>query len=140
MLRGWSRTLERNRFCIQVFVVTPLAMVCASYGNFVSMLVLFLVGFWPFPYRARWSAEGLHVSWLLVRECLPLADIESARLRTNFRYLLFRHELVLEIALGGGRRALLLAAPDTLEMFHAEITTALGLRAGFTSSDLTLVP
>jgi hypothetical protein len=124
-LRGWSRSFERNRFVTHVFVSTPLAL-CAAQVNFVCWVIVFFVGFWAFPYRARWTGEELEVSWLLVREALRLQDVESARLRTDFRrWLLYRPRLVLEIALRGGRHAVLVAPQHVLEMFHSEITDGL---------------
>jgi len=129
ILWGWSRTFERDRFCIQVFIATPVSVACAVYGGFVWMLIAFFVGFWPFPYRARWTAEGLEVSWLFVRECLRVADIESARLRTGVRHLpFFRRRTALEIELAGGKRAVVVAPEDTLETFHSQITAALRVK------------
>jgi hypothetical protein len=124
-LPGWSRSFERNRFATQVFVSTPLAL-CAAQINFVFWVIVFFVGFWAFPYRVRWTGEELEVSWLFVREVLHLRDVESVRLRTDFRHLLlFRQRLVLEIALRGGRHAIMVAPHRVLETFHAEITAGL---------------
>lgn len=124
-LRGWSRSFERNRFVTQVLVSTPLAL-CAAQINFVCWAVVFFVGFWGFPYRVRWTGDELEVSWLFVREALHLRDVESARLRTDFRHWLFlRPRLVLEIALRGGRHAIMVAPQHVLETFHSEITAGL---------------
>jgi hypothetical protein len=126
LLRGWSRTFERNRLVVQVGLVTPLVVASAACGYGVVSLVVFFIGFWPFPYRARWTAEGLEVSWLLVRECLRFADIRSASLHGNVRYLLlFRHELVLQLELTEGRRAALVATPRAVRALYSEITAAL---------------
>jgi hypothetical protein len=125
-LRGWSRSFERKRFLTHVFVSTPLAL-CAAQINFVCWVIVFFVGFWAFPYRVRWTGETLEVSWLFVRESLHLRDIESARLREDFRHLLlFRPRLVLDIALCGGRHAIIVAPQRLLETFHSELTAELG--------------
>jgi hypothetical protein len=75
----------------------------------------------------RWRGETLEVSWFVVRESLHFRDVECARPREDFRYLLiFRPQLVLDIGLCGGGHAILVALPRTLETFHSEITAALG--------------
>ena len=128
LLLGWSRSFECKRFATYVLVSTPLAW-CAAQINFVCWLVVFVVAFWPFPYRVRWTGEELEVSWLFVREALHLRDMESARLRTDFRHLrLFRRRLVLDIALHGGRHAIMVAPQHILETFHSEITAGLSVK------------
>ncbi len=127
-LQGWSRSFERKRFMTHVLVSTPLAL-CAAQINLVCWVIVFFVGFWAFPYRVRWTGEELEVSWLFVREALHLRDIESARLRTDFRHLLIlRQRLVLEIALRGGRHAIMVAPQRILETFHSEITAELTVK------------
>jgi hypothetical protein len=77
----------------------------------------------------RWTGDALEVSWLFVREALHLRDIESARLRTDFRYLLiFRQRLVLELAFRDGRHAMMVAPQRTLETFYSEIMAALTVK------------
>ena len=65
LLRAWSRSFERNRFVAHVFVSTPLAL-CAAQINFVCWVIVFFVGFWAFPYRARWTGEELEVTAALM--------------------------------------------------------------------------
>ena len=125
LLHGWNRSFECKRLAVHLLVATPLTL-CAAQVNFLCWPIVFFVAFWPFPYRVRWTGEQLEVSWLFARAALRLRDIESARLRTDFRHLrLFRRRLVLDIALHGGRHAILVAPPRVLEMFHSDITAAL---------------
>lgn len=136
IVAGWSRTFELRRFCMQVLVVTPLSAALASCGHSVWMLITFVVGFWPFPYHARWSPQGLDVSWLFVRERLNIASITRADIRSGFRHLwIFRYGLVLDIELTGGRRAVIAAAPHALRWLHSEITTALATRSAHQPED-----
>jgi hypothetical protein len=124
LLRGWSRSFERKRLVTHLFVSTPLSL-CAAQINLVCWVVVFFLGFWAFPYRVRWTGNELEVSWLFVREALHLGEVERARLRTDFRHWLLRPRLVLEIALRGGRHAIMVAPQRVLETFHAEITAGL---------------
>ncbi|HYO97805.1 MAG TPA: hypothetical protein VER33_25030 [Polyangiaceae bacterium] len=129
MLRGWSRAFERHRLLVHVGIVTPLVALCAASGYGVWSLIAFFIGFWPFPHRARWTGEGLDISWLFLRECLRLADLRRASLHTNVRYLLlFRYELVLELELANGKRAALVAPPHAVRRLHSEISAALAAR------------
>lgn len=126
LLPCWSRWCERNRFIAQVIVTGPLAIACTQYLNFVVMLVVVIVGSWPVPYRARWIPEGLEVWWLFVRERLPVADVESVRLRTNARYCFFvRYARALELEFTDGRRAIIVAPDVLLGTLHGEFAAAL---------------
>lgn len=123
ILAGWSRTFERNRLLFHALVIGPLAAACMAYGHFI-WLAVFFIGFWPFPYRARCTAQGLEVSWLFVRETLRFAEIESLCLGKGFRHLLvFRYESALEIALGGGRRATIVKPHGPIDPLLAHADT-----------------
>jgi hypothetical protein len=129
-LWGWSRSFERKRFMMHLFISTPLVL-CAAQINWVCWVIVFFAAFWPFPYRVRWTGDALEVSWLFVREALHLRDIESARLLTDFRHLLIlRQRLVLEIALRDGRQAIMVAPRHSLETFRSEITAGLTVKRG----------
>ncbi|HEY6726617.1 MAG TPA: hypothetical protein VI197_21430 [Polyangiaceae bacterium] len=83
------------------------------------------MGSWPVPYRARWTAEGLQIWWLFVKERLSVADVESVRLRTNARYCFFtRHARALELEFIDGRRAIIVAPEQLLEALHCEFAAA----------------
>jgi hypothetical protein len=57
---------------------------------------------------------------------LPFAEVESARLRSDFQHLLIlRYAIVLELQLADGRRAVIRAPRPTLEALHAQIAAVL---------------
>ena len=126
---GWSRSFEIKRLCWHVLVVGPVSVGSAMWGHpWWSFAVLF-VGFWPFPYRARWTGAGLEVRWLFVRECLALEDIEDARIRSGGRYLgIARREDVLDIELRTDRLATVMAHRSILDGLQSQITGALSAR------------
>jgi hypothetical protein len=125
LLPGWSCTFERNVFLWRLFVATPLSIACGAYSG-LAWGVAFFVGFWPFPYRTRWTREGLDVSWLFLRERLPLVDIHSARLRSNVRRSrIFCCGLVLDLELVDGKRVTLTGPQRTIQALHAQIAAAL---------------
>jgi hypothetical protein len=65
-----------------------------------------------------------------VRERLPFAEIESARLRSDFQHLLIlRYVLVLDLQLADGRRAVIKAPRATVEALQAQIAAALAARS-----------
>lgn len=129
ILPGWSRTFERNVLCYYFFVAAPLSALAVTYLGVAGLLVSF-IGFWPFPYRARWIPDGLEVRWLFLRERLCVEDITSARLRADFRRLRFvRYKEVLEIELAGRRPAIVVASSQVLEALHGKLQMALARRA-----------
>lgn len=126
LLVAWSRSCERNRFITEAIVIGPVALACVHYFNFVVMLAVIIVGSWPVPYRARWTPEGLEVSWLFVKERLRPADLESVRLRRNARYFFFmRYGRALELEFLDGRRAIIVAPQSLLGTLHAEFEDSL---------------
>ncbi|HEY8944157.1 MAG TPA: hypothetical protein VIM73_07840 [Polyangiaceae bacterium] len=65
-----------------------------------------------------------------MRERLPFAEIESARLSSGFQHLLLsRNAIVLDLQLADGRQAVIKAPRPTLESLHSRITAALASRA-----------
>lgn len=126
---GWSKRFELQRLCWHVLVVGPLSVGCAMTGHaWLSFAALF-VGFWPFPYRARWTDAGLEVRWLFVRECLAREDIADARLRSGGRYLGLAPEDVLELELSANRLAIVMARRAVLEDLHSQIAGAVAARS-----------
>lgn len=129
LLFGWSRRFELWRGCWLLLMTGPVTWACAHYISGLLSLLVMAVSAWPFPYRARWTPEGLDVRWLFVKDRVRLQNIERARLRTRFRHQwLFRYKLALELEIVRGRRAVVIAEPPILEHLYQQITTALTSR------------
>jgi hypothetical protein len=113
--------LKRTLYLLSV----PLAILGVSMhlGHGVLGLALMVVAAWPFPFRLRTSSEGVHISWLLLKERILWKDIRSVELATDNRKLVVgKRKPVLVVERHSARPVTLRASTHVLSQIDREIS------------------
>jgi hypothetical protein len=91
-------------------------------GHGVPGLALMVLAAWPFPFRLRTSSEGVHISWLFLKERILWKDIRSVGLAIDNRKLfLGKRKPVLVLERHGARPVTLRAPTHVLSQIDREI-------------------
>ncbi len=123
---GFSRSFAVKRLFVLAFVALPLMGACIAAGQGLLALVVMAVGLWPFPFRFTLDERGLCVSWFLLREWIPWAEMVHAELGGDARrWIVGKGRPVLRIFRRSAAPAVLRGQPVTLERIAADITRRL---------------
>jgi hypothetical protein len=119
--------LALKRALYLVSVPPAILGVSMHLGHSVLGLALMALASWPLPFRLRTSSEGVHISWLLLKEKILWTDIRSVKLAIDNRKLVVgKRKPVLVLERHGARPVTLRAPTHVISQIDREISRRRG--------------
>lgn len=125
---GFSRSFVMKRL-LQAIVALAALGACVAVGQGVLGLVVLSISLWPLPFRLTLDERGLQVSWFVLEEWIPWAQMVRAEIENDSRrWVLGRRPQVLRIYRREGEPVTLWAQPATLERLRSAIAAGVSTR------------